>query len=134
MPSTAEHRSHSGRLQRDVQHSSDRLQSGECVLSGAADAAANSAAQGTIRQRIKRVYKAKPGKVTIRDLLSAVPSRREQNTWTFAFAVTWLAWTLPPNTAESVDCLDYMTQRGRYARGPAQLRQPLLKCRRQHAA
>ena len=74
-------------------------------------------AQGTIRQRIQRVYKAKPGKVTIRDLLTAVPSRREQGTWTFAFAVTRLAWTLPPNTAESVDCLDFMMKRGRYTRG-----------------
>jgi hypothetical protein len=73
-------------------------------------------AQGTIRQRIKRVYKAKPGKVTIRDLLAAVPSRKEQNTWTFAFAVSWLAFKLPPHSKESVDCLDYMTQRGRYAR------------------
>jgi hypothetical protein len=74
-------------------------------------------AQGTIRQRIKRVYKAKPGKVTIRDLLAAVPSRREQGTWTFAFAVTWLAFTLPPDSDELIDCLDYMAQRGRYSRG-----------------
>jgi hypothetical protein len=43
IPSTAEHRSQSGRLQRDVQHGSDRLQSGECVPGGAADTAASSA-------------------------------------------------------------------------------------------
>ena len=72
--------------------------------------------EGTIKQRIKRVYKEKAGKVTIRDLLEAVPSRKEQNTWTFAFAVTLLAFKLPPDSEQSTDCLDYMAQRGRYSR------------------
>jgi hypothetical protein len=42
-PSTAEHRSECGRLHRDVQHSGDRQQSGECVPGAAADTASSSA-------------------------------------------------------------------------------------------
>jgi hypothetical protein len=72
---------------------------------------------GTIRQRIKRVHDEKPGKVTIDDLLAVVPSRREQSTWTFVFAVVRLTFMWPSNSKESDDCTDYMTRRGRLAPG-----------------
>lgn len=73
--------------------------------------------EGTIKQRIKRVHEEKPGKVTINDLLAVVPSRREQNTLYFLFAVIRLTFMWPLDSKEAADIADYMTRRGRFAPG-----------------
>jgi hypothetical protein len=74
--------------------------------------------EGTIRQRIKRLHEEKPGKVTIDDLLAAVPSRREQKTsWCFLFAVIRLTFMWPLDSKEAHDIADYMTKRKRFAPG-----------------
>jgi hypothetical protein len=73
--------------------------------------------EGTIKQRIRRLHEEKPGKVTIDDLLEVVPSRREQSTWTFVFAVIRLHFMWPTDSKQSDDVTKYLTRRRRFAPG-----------------